>query len=176
MDFFFARALFQLLAKFASASQLLEEVVFEEELALGDAFAHLHQILETEGKRRVNWDVRQGVFPEGYIESSFELLKENVFKFADSEGLKSIVTSRLPECVKKVRKEANSTDEDIEVSYLYEGFLRSLKNTPKAPALYSKGVSYSYEELSDYVVTLRKELVKAGFKKGDKVALSISFT
>ena len=132
------------------------------------------QILETDGQLRVNWDVRQGVFPDGFIDSSFELFKENVFRLIDSEGLKSTVTSRLPESVKKVREEANDTDKKIEASYLYEGFLRSLNNTPKAPALYSKGVSYTYEELSDYVVTIRNELKAAGFKEGEKVAVSLS--
>lgn len=132
------------------------------------------QILETEGTLRVNWDVRQGVFPEGFIESSFELFKDNVFKLIDLEGLNSEVNQNLPESIKQRRKAVNSTEENIEATYLYEGFIKSLKDTPKANALYSNGVSYSYEELSDYVVIIRKELEEAGFKKGDKVAISIS--
>lgn len=132
------------------------------------------QVLEVNGRLRVNWDVREGVFPEGLIDNAFEIFRSNVIRLASPEGLKSRIFTELPQRVKQVRIETNSTDQPIEATYLYDGFLRSLEKTPDAPALYNSGVTYSYRELAAYTVTLRKALSDAGFRKGELAALSIS--
>jgi pyochelin synthetase len=132
------------------------------------------QVLEVNGRLRVNWDVREGVFPENLIESAFEIFRENVVRLSSAEGLKSRIYSELPVAVKQVRENVNNTEQDITATYLYDGFLKSLERTPDAPALYNNGVNYSYRELAAYVVTLRKALSEAGFCKGELAAISIS--
>ncbi len=132
------------------------------------------QILEDKGRLRVNWDVRKGVFPEGYIENAFKVFRENILMLSETEGIEGAPESKLSESVKKVRIETNDTEKSIEATYLYEGFLRSLKERADSPALYANGKEYSYEELSGYVCAVTDALRNAGFKQGDKVAISLS--
>ncbi len=132
------------------------------------------QILEDKGRLRVNWDVRSGVFPEGYIENAFEAFRDNIQTISELSGLENTVESKLPKSVKKIRLETNDTYEEIETTYLYEGFLNSLKKAPDSKALYVNGNEYSYLELSFYVRAVIETLKSKGFKQGNKVAVYLS--
>lgn len=132
------------------------------------------QILDDKGRLRVNWDVRKGVFPEGYIENAFAAFRNNILMLSETAGIEGTPKSKLPESVKKVRIETNDTGKSIEATCLYEGFLRSLKESADSPALYANGNEYSYAELSRYVSTVTDALKNVGFKQGDKVAISLS--
>ncbi|MGC4019649.1 MAG: amino acid adenylation domain-containing protein [Muricomes sp.] len=132
------------------------------------------QILEVEGRLRINWDVRNGVFPPNMIEEAFETFRENVYKFTIEESLNKKIATELPQSVKKMRESVNNTQSDIKEQYIYNGFLHTLKEHPQNKALYSDGKTYSYEELACYAKCVQKELLEKGFLKGNITAVAVS--
>lgn len=132
------------------------------------------QVLEVEGKLRVNWDVRCGIFPHRMIEEMFEMFTEKICGFIHENGLEKNICTELSKSVEKRRKEVNSTERVIENKYIYDGFLETLRDAPDSEALYADGKTYSYREVASYVKCLQEELIKKGVGKNDIVAIGVS--
>lgn len=132
------------------------------------------QVLENKGKLQVNWDVRNGAFPAGMIEEAFENFCELIYKFTNEECLYKKPISELAVSVKRIREKANETTKKIEEHYIYDGFLKSLKEYPNNPALYSDGKTYTYKDLACYVSTVQNVLMQKGYVQGDIVTVAIS--
>lgn len=132
------------------------------------------QVLEIDGKLRVNWDVRCGVFPSNLIEELFELFSEKIYCFIKNKGLKQKINRELPKSVKKTRREVNSTQKVFADRFIQDGFLENLNKNPYNNALYVNGRAYTYQELASYVKCLQVELHEQGVRETDIVAIGVS--
>lgn len=132
------------------------------------------QVMELNGGILVNWDVRNGVFPEGMIEDAFISFKNLLNAVANCElDLLCDKIVELPEKTKLKRLKTNQTNMIFPSRMLQDGFYEHLKKTPDAPALYSDGIIYTYKEIERYVVSIQKELSKHGFCHGNIVAIAL---
>ena len=131
------------------------------------------QVLEVDGKLRINWDVRTGALLENVAQEAFALFYETVCRLIEQDGLHQTIVLQLSEMVQSVRDTTNATDEAIPAQALHQGFLTHLAQTPQNPALYVDGVTYSYQELAQYVVAIRQVLCQKGFQAGNIVAISL---
>ncbi|SFR83676.1 non-ribosomal peptide synthetase [Anaeromicropila populeti] len=130
------------------------------------------QALEQDGSLLVNWDVREGVFPDGMIEAAFSAFAKAIEELASNQALwENRYVVELPEQVLKIRKQVNDTACPLSKGLLQDGFLNQLRQHPNAYALISKENSYTYRELGDYAGTIQKALYKAGCQKGDVTAV-----
>ena len=122
----------------------------------------------------VNWDVRENDFPDGLIDSAFEVFS-NILKNLEIRKLindKNIIN--LPNSLRKNRNKINDTYKNFERRTLVKGFCDNVKSRPEAEAISFNGVSYSYSDLADYVLTVQNELIKRGCKPGDIVAIHLN--
>ncbi len=130
------------------------------------------QATEQNGGVLVNWDVRNGIFPEGMIEDAFEAFEQLLYKIADSEDIwQKRFPLELPSHVKATRESVNNTVAPMPEGLLPDGFYKNVKNRPDAPALFGEGRYLTYRELADYAGAVRQALSDRGCKKGNLVAV-----
>lgn len=132
------------------------------------------QVLEIEKGLRMNWDVREAVFPKGLIKEAFESFCTLVYQIIDKNDLESEICFKLPNNVKERRKEVNCTLEIFEKKNLHEGFFENVKYYSERNALHVNGIDYTYREVFYYANSIMKALELQGIAEGDIVAVAVS--
>lgn len=131
------------------------------------------QVSEDNGGVLINWDVRDGVFPEGFVNDAFEAFSLLIERLCTNLKVwEQVHPVELPLKTGKVRKSVNKTEKDLPDKMLHEGFYNCLQNCPDEIALIAAEGTFSYKELGSYVAGIQNELCKSGFRKGDFVAIS----
>ncbi|MSC55531.1 AMP-binding protein [[Eubacterium] rectale] len=121
----------------------------------------------------INWDVRDGVFPEGFVNDAFEAFSLLIERLCTNLKVwEQVHPVELPLKTGKVRKSVNKTEKDLPDKMLHEGFYNCLQNCPDEIALIAAEGTFSYKKLGSYVAGIQNELCKSGFRKGDFVAIS----
>lgn len=130
------------------------------------------QVMEYNGGILVNWDVREGIFPEGLIEAAFQEFSKLV-NLADIDNIKDLDTViELPQQMKKRRKETEVRHKFSEC-LIHDGFCKNVKLYPDKTALHWDCKDYSYQELGDYAVSVKRVLLDNGIKNKDIVAIEL---
>lgn len=120
-----------------------------------------------------SWDVRDGVFPEGFVNDAFEAFSLLIERLCTNLKVwEQVHPVELPLKTGKVRKSVNKTEKDLPDKMLHEGFYNCLQNCPDEIALIAAEGTFSYKKLGSYVAGIQNELCKSGFRKGDFVAIS----
>lgn len=131
------------------------------------------QVSEDNGGVLINWDVRDGVFPEGFVNDAFEAFSLLIERLCTNLKVwEQVHPVELPLKTGKVRKSVNKTEKDLPDKMLHEGFYNCLQNCSDEIALIAAEGTFSYKELGSYVAGIQNELCKSGFRKGDFVAIS----
>ncbi|MFJ7916255.1 MULTISPECIES: amino acid adenylation domain-containing protein [unclassified Lysinibacillus] len=122
----------------------------------------------------INWDVREGIFPSGLIDSAFQFFVDHLTKLATNE---TAWTERqllgLPEAMQKIRNEVNKTTIDLPKGLLYDNVLDAIAQYAKNIAIYADGKYFTYEELGRYVYAIQQALINKGVRQGDFVAIDL---
>lgn len=121
---------------------------------------------------QVNWDVREGVFPETMIEDmfhSFEILLNQLAQTEQTWNHHDVVD--LPEWQIKERQAANSTEGEISNDFLHSKILEKAIEMPKKIAVMDEHGQFTYEEIMLRASAVAEELKKAGCKEQDRVAV-----
>lgn len=128
------------------------------------------QVMDGAFGLQVNWDYREGVFPEGVLDAMFDAFEKRLFTLAnENANWENIAEIALPTRDKEERKTANNTQKDWNVRMLQDDFIESVKRTPKKIALDDGHVKLTFEELDARAKVLADQLITCGVKPQDCV-------
>ncbi|QRN40660.1 MAG: amino acid adenylation domain-containing protein [Neisseriaceae bacterium] len=136
------------------------------------------QITEYERGFLANWDVREGVFLPGVIESIFSIYQENIETIIQSEkNYQKYFKNNVIEEQIKQRNKCNNTLYPVKHHILHQKFYDHAAEQPEKTAIYYQhgdGIKrISYRELANLSLRVASFLVSQGVKPGVKVALSL---
>lgn len=132
------------------------------------------QAMDTVEGLHVNWDIREGVFPEGVIDDMFHAFSEVLRKLVhDKNCWEARTVVALPEWQIIERNAINATEKDIADKTLHHQLVESIKNTPEAIAVIDNGQKISYGEIGKRATALANKLLELGCKPQDRIAISL---
>ncbi|MDF2522367.1 MAG: amino acid adenylation domain protein [Clostridiales bacterium] len=121
---------------------------------------------------QVNWDVREGIFPENMINDmfdSFAILLNQLAQTDQAWNLNNVVN--LPEWQIKERQAANATKGEISDYFLHSKIIKKAKETPGKVAVIDGQGQFTYEEIMLRASAVAEKLKKSGCKEQDRVAI-----
>lgn len=132
------------------------------------------QAMDSDFGLRLNWDVRRGVFNEGFIAEMFASFKAAVYALLKDKSVwekKNIIA--LPVSQVETRLRVNDTQLVLPKTGLHEPVFDQIKNKENKTAVIDASSKTSYKELGIKARQIAFSLKNAGCKQGDKVAVII---
>ncbi len=130
------------------------------------------QVSERQGELRLNWDVRDGVFPPGMVKDAFSAFETLLGRLArEPEAWEEPSPLELSFRVQALRQAVNDTGAPLPEGLLQDGFLRTVDQAPDSTALICQGQRHSYGDLAGQAEAVRRALVEAGCGPDDIVAV-----
>lgn len=174
-------------------TQVLAPVVYTSALGLGELFSRDvtdqfgapewiisqgpqvlldAQVTEFNSGVLVNWDVREGMFPPGVIDTMFAYHIDELLRLASADdSWDAPGPSALPEAQRAVREAANARTAEPSGEALHDGLFRQAERRPDAPAVLASSGDLSYAQLRDQALAVAAALRTAGIAAGDTVAV-----
>ncbi|HEU4421787.1 MAG TPA: amino acid adenylation domain-containing protein, partial [Pilimelia sp.] len=120
------------------------------------------QNIERDGALATNWDVREGVFPDGVVADMFAAYETLLHRLADDEGAwAQVAPVSLPEAQRKRRERVNDTAAPLPEGLLHEGIVAQATRTPDRIAVIAAGRAMTYGELLGRAGTVADRLTGA---------------
>lgn len=119
------------------------------------------QALVANGTLMVNWDVRDGVFPDGLIDDMFGAFEQLLHALADdADAWDRTALLPLPDAQRQRRRAANATEDPAIPAHrwLHEPVVRQAMRTPDQPAIAGPSHTLTYDELLRRAAGLAMEL------------------
>ncbi|WP_437951822.1 amino acid adenylation domain-containing protein [Sorangium sp. So ce296] len=133
------------------------------------------QVMDDAEGLEVNWDVRQGTFPEGLIEDMFAALQRLLLDLAERpEAWDAVDPVALPEWQAQERARVNQTSGPLPDSLLHRGFLEQAARNPDSVAVVGHAGSLTYGDLAMRSASVAQALRDGGCAAGDRVAIVMS--
>jgi pyochelin synthetase len=129
------------------------------------------QALERSTGMVVNWDVRQGVFPDGMVEAMFEAFGTLVTDLAAGRRWGSGDPVTLPQDQLDQRAQVNATEAALSGARLHDGLVAQCLRTPDRPAVLTPRASVTYGELLERACAVSEALHQSGCAPGSLVAI-----
>ncbi|MYT33042.1 MULTISPECIES: non-ribosomal peptide synthetase [unclassified Streptomyces] len=121
---------------------------------------------------QVNWDVREGVFPDGLVDDMFDTFEALIRALADGEEpWESGDAVALSDWQAEERRKVNDTSTELPDGLLHHGVLTQVTRTPDRPAVITPHTTLSYRELADRATAVAQALRNAGCTPGSRVAV-----
>ncbi|OEV12819.1 non-ribosomal peptide synthetase [Streptomyces nanshensis] len=121
---------------------------------------------------QVNWDVREGVFPDGLVDDMFDAFERLLRHLADGEEPWDAQDAiALPRWQAEERRRANDTSAPLPDALLHHGVFAQALRTPDRPALITPDGTLTYAELAARARGVARELRSAGCASGERVAV-----
>ncbi|MFF9347452.1 amino acid adenylation domain-containing protein [Streptomyces sp. NPDC014734] len=135
-----------------------------------------NQILERDGRLSVNWNVVEGLFPQGMPEAMFEAYLTLLDRLVDDasvwDATRGIVP--LPTAQAEERGRANATAEDIPPALLHELVAEAAARRPDAIAVITPGAETTYRRLTEDAHRIAHRLLSGpGAAPNEIVAVSM---
>ncbi|MFE3783202.1 amino acid adenylation domain-containing protein [Amycolatopsis sp. NPDC059090] len=131
------------------------------------------QVLEHAGALTVNWDVREGVFPDGVAADMFGAFADLLRGLADGERHWSAESPvPLPAAQERRRAEANATAGPLPSGLLHGEVVEQARRTPDRPAVITPAETLTYRELVGRAAAVARRLSEKGCGAGDLVAVA----
>ncbi len=122
-----------------------------------------HQVMEDGGELILNWDVVDGLFPDGMIVAMFAAYTALVRRLAtEPEAWTGPLPDLLPSEQRARRTSANATDATLPSGRLEEAFLRQAASAPDAVAVIAGGRQISYGVLAAQAAAIAALLIRYG--------------
>lgn len=135
------------------------------------------QVMDSPAGLTVNWDVRDGVFPDGLVKDMFTAFSDMLAKLADiNENDELIADSFIPAYQMKEREEANSVTGIHPDKQLHEYFLEQAAARENEIAVIDEYEETTYLQLLQRVKSVAKKLSSEGVGRGDHVAVVMGKT
>jgi pyochelin synthetase len=129
------------------------------------------QALERAGGLVINWDVRQGVFPDGLVDDMFGAFEELVRELAAGRRWEAADPVPLPERQLARRRAVNATAAPRPAGRLPDRVVQQCRRTPDRPAVLTRTGSLTYRELLARAGALAAAVRAAGGQHRDLVAV-----
>jgi pyochelin synthetase len=130
------------------------------------------QTMDDAGGLRANWDVREGVFPDGMVDDMFDAFESLLRGLATTDALwQADDVVALPRRQAEERRSVNDTAAPLPSSLLHESVLAQATRTPDWPAVIGPDGTVSYARLAGWAVAVAEALVAAGCEAGERVAV-----
>lgn len=130
------------------------------------------QAMDSSAGLQVNWDIREGIFPEGMtddmfaaFESLLRLLAERPHAWEAGESV------ALPAWQLNERQRVNDTRMPLPDGLLHSGILAQAAATPDRPAVLDSEGQVTYGELMLRASAVAKKLQETGCRQQDRVAI-----
>ncbi|MFI9362715.1 amino acid adenylation domain-containing protein [Kitasatospora sp. NPDC053057] len=121
---------------------------------------------------QVNWDVREGIFPDGLVDDMFAAFETLLRGLADTDELwEAAHAVPLPAWQAEERRRANDTATTLPDTLLHEPVFAQAARTPERPALYGPHGVVEYGELARRATAVADALRSAGCTPGERVAI-----
>ncbi|PJJ05987.1 pyochelin synthetase [Streptomyces sp. 2333.5] len=121
---------------------------------------------------QVNWDVREGVFPDGLVDDMFDAFESVLRGLADGEEpWESADPVALPGWQTEERRRVNDTAAELPDGLLHHGVLTQAVRTPDRPAVIAPHTTLSYGELAGRATAVAQALRRAGCTPGSRAAV-----
>ncbi|MFI9814177.1 non-ribosomal peptide synthetase [Saccharothrix variisporea] len=133
------------------------------------------QVTEVDEGLLINWDVREGAFPEGVVDAMFAAFRDLVTGLGQREEAWSRpVGNVLPAAQLEVRARVNATEGPRSGRLVQDGFFARAAETPDAPALlWGRDGVETYGSLADRALRVAASLRDKGVGVGDLVGVSL---
>lgn len=128
------------------------------------------QVMDSGTGLRINWDHRQGVFPDRVVEDMFEAMCTVVRAIADGSDWAEPLEVGLPRWQLESRNAANDTARPIESRTLLQDWLQAVRSRGEAPAIFEDDKVWSHAELHAAARRYGALLAEAGVTPGQVVA------
>lgn len=134
-----------------------------------------HQVMEWQGKLKFNWDAVEALFPEGMIQSMFDVYCAYIERLVDDENTwhHNKLDHLLPKADAALVKKANATDSAEELWPLHQSFIQCATQYPNHLALIDENRSLSYRELYGYAQLVAQQLRQQGVQPNQIVGVYI---
>ncbi|WP_405432807.1 amino acid adenylation domain-containing protein [Micromonospora sp. NBC_00617] len=130
------------------------------------------QNIERSGGLATNWDVREGVFPDGVVDEMFAAYAALLRRLAATdEAWEELAPVALPEASARRRAEVNDTAAPLPEGLLHEGVLAQALRTPDRVAVVAADGTLTYRQLTGRATAVAARLAEAGCRPGDLVAV-----
>jgi pyochelin synthetase len=130
------------------------------------------QNIERNGTLATNWDVREGVFPDGVAEEAFAAYATLLRRLATGdEAWETVAPIPLPQAQARVRAAVNATEGPVPDGLLHEGVIAQALRTPHRTALVTPNGSLTYAELTGRAAAVAARLTAAGCTPGTLVGI-----
>ncbi|MBY9080392.1 amino acid adenylation domain-containing protein [Paenibacillus sp. HN-1] len=121
---------------------------------------------------QVNWDVREGVFPEGMIDDMFDSFAGLLRELAHEERLLHVVDAvELPRRHLEERHRTNDTRQPLPERQLHEAVLELAWRMPDRIAVIDSEAEVTYLELAERAAAVARQLKASGCAAGEHVAI-----
>jgi pyochelin synthetase len=120
------------------------------------------QVWEEKDTLTFNWDVVEGLFPEGLIDDMFATYSRFLQQLAIEEAAWLVTTRELPTHQLAQRDAINATDAPIPNVLLHELFIDQVRQNPNRPAVITSQRSLTYQELCDRSTQIAHRLRSSG--------------
>lgn len=126
---------------------------------------------------QINWDVREGVFPDGMIDDMFDLFQQRIEELAkDETDWNKINGLFLPQWQADERNVANHTETDLPIHLLQSGFMEWAQKAPDRVAVTDGEKKLTYDKLGnvstlEYIKLNADEFANIMSGKTDPVSL-----
>lgn len=132
------------------------------------------QVTDDADGLQINWDVRQGIFPDGLIEDMFAALEATLLQLAESpEAWLSTDPVPLPEWQAEERARVNDTAAPLPATLLHAEVFAQAARTPDAVAVTGPAGTLTYGELVRRAGGFTETLRAKGIAPGDLVAVTL---
>lgn len=131
------------------------------------------QVSEEKNGILVNWDVRDGVFPEGMIDAAFEAFARELQALAVAPDQMESYHYENSEAVQAVRSRVNDTTGAVPAGLLQDAFLSQVQSQPDHPAIIDEEGSCSYKSLYGIARRIADRILEKQVAPGTMIAVDL---
>src|ERR671925_506244 len=130
------------------------------------------QVTERGGALSLNWDVREGVFPDGLVDDMFAAFEDLLRRLAIGDDAWDAAASvPLPAAQAERRRRVNDTAAPLPDGLLHEGLVGQALREPDHVAVVADGRTLSYGELLGRALAVAERLREEGCEPHELVAV-----
>ena len=135
-----------------------------------------YMVYEEKGALQINWDAIEELFPAGLLDDMLGAYRELLKDLATDDSawhrtLSENAARLIPQSQMAVRRAVNSTAAPVSGGLLHTPFLRHVAENPERPAVCTPKRRLSYREAYGYACAIETELLGAGARPNDLVAV-----
>lgn len=130
------------------------------------------QAMDSSAGLQVNWDVREGVFPDRMVDDMVDTFEKLLYSLAKTDQIWDISEAvTLPSWQLTERQQINATTGPLPEQQLHRQVLAQATTTPDRPAVFDNEGHVTYGELVQRAAAVAEKLRELGCVPQDRVAI-----